>query len=318
MEQNSKPLSKGIWLHSRGKHRSLMFFSSIATYRIPLIDIETLDLLPIHFLVDPGLDFEWPIDEELSDERIQLYTSSGESRLGILERYLSLSKESSPFSPFVPSSTTHDEGVSATESVNPPSINVDPLTEITPIITAALTTTATTTPVTHKKLSRPSFNSFSKIIRRTFIHPFSSSKRLSFKHQQAQQAQQHTQSPIDTVDSSNLIEATTERRKSSPLLNRRTNTLTIIVTNFQPKRPTTTDNMIKNYIDACLNDYRLEKMKKQLNAGTSTYENDHAQAHRPLAALNGTHASKSLNNHSGMERTSLDGKVDVQWEFSLV
>jgi len=55
------------------------------------------------------------------------------------------------------------------------------------------------------------------------------------------------------------------RRASSPLLNRRTNILTIIVTNFQPKRPKTSDNMIKNYIDACMNEYKLEKNRKQMN-----------------------------------------------------
>ena len=301
MEQNSKPLSKGIWSYSTVKNCSLTFCSALATYRIPLIDIETLDLLPIHFLVDPGLDFEWPIDEELSDERIQLYTNSGESRLGILERYLSLSKESSPFSTFVPSSTTHEEATSTTDSATTAAINADSLTETNSTTTIAAAT-ATTTPVTHKKLSRPSFNSFSKIIRRTFMQPFSSSKRLSFKHhhQQAQQAQQNPPSAVDAADSSNLHENNSERRKSSPLLNRRTNTLTIIVTNFQPKRPKTTDNMIKNYIDACLSDYRLEKMKKQLNGGTSVHENEHTQNNRTFTPFNENNTSKSLNNPSGM------------------
>lgn len=282
-----------------------MFCSALATYRIPLIDIETLDLLPIHFLVDPGLDFEWPIDEELSDERIQLYTNSGESRLGILERYLSLSKESSPFTTLVPSSTIHEDGTSTMDSATTASINADSLTETNStatIATATATATAITAPVTHKKLSRPSFNSFSKIIRRTFMQPFSSSKRLSFKHhhQQAQQAQQNPPSTVDIPDSSNLHENNAERRKSSPLLNRRTNTLTIIVTNFQPKRPKTTDNMIKNYIDACLSDYHLEKMKKQLNGGMSTHENEHPQNNRTFTPFNENHTSKSLNNPSGM------------------
>ena len=45
----------------------------VAAYRIPLIDIDTVDLLPIHYFIDPGPDFIWPVDEELSDEKIYLY-----------------------------------------------------------------------------------------------------------------------------------------------------------------------------------------------------------------------------------------------------
>jgi hypothetical protein len=45
------------------------------------------------------------------------------------------------------------------------------------------------------------------------------------------------------------------------------------MTNFQPKRPKTSDNMIKNYIDACMNEYRIEKNRKQMNE-TSINENE--------------------------------------------
>jgi hypothetical protein len=93
----------------------------------------------------------------------------------------------------------------------------------------------------NKKLSRSSLNSFSKMIRRTFLEPFSSSKRIAFKHQQ-----HHPHSTINEHLS---------RRKSTPLLNRHTNIFTIILTNFQPKRPKTSDNMIKNYIDTFINEY---------------------------------------------------------------
>ena len=243
-----------------------VFFLHLATYRIPLIDIEAADLLPIHYFVDPGPDFAWPIDEELSDEKIHLYTHYGESRMETLENYLSLSKESCAFNTLTQPSTTNtniheDATSSSTIDNNPtPTANLD----------LSTSTNETTTPVINKKVSRPSFNSFSKIIRRTFIEPFSSAKRSSLKQQQRQNA--HT----DTTDPSLINENEHVRRASSPLLNRRTNLLTIIVTNFQPKRPKTSDNMIKNYIDACMNEYRLEKNRRIMNE-TSTNENENTK-----------------------------------------
>jgi hypothetical protein len=183
-----------------------------------------------------------------------------------LENYLNLSKEICPLNTLIPPSTTNnnnnnntqDDVTSITDNNNPTSsTNLD-----TSISTNE--TNSISTPVANKKLSRPSFNSFSKIIRRTFIEPFSSVKRTSLKQQRQHQN-------IDTSDASNENEYI--RRVSSPLLNRRTNILTIIVTNFQPKRPKTCDNMIKNYIDACMNEYRLEKNRKQMNE-TSINENE--------------------------------------------
>ncbi|CAF1000789.1 unnamed protein product [Adineta ricciae] len=235
------------------------------TYRIPLIDIETLDLLPIHFLIDPGLNFQWPIDEELSDDKIHLYPNYEESRMDVLEKYLYLSKEYSSMSnPTSQASTTTimstHENLPATEE------NVDSSNEVTPTPT-----------IPNKKLSRSSFNSFSKIIRRTFIHPFSSAKRASVKNHQSQ-----------TSTSSIISENINERRKSSPLFNRHTQILTIIVTNFQPKQPKACDNMIKNYIDACMNEYNLEKNQKQLDN-----ENDYDLV------------SKSNNHHSNWTDSSL-------------
>ncbi|CAF2973936.1 unnamed protein product [Rotaria sp. Silwood2] len=230
--------------------------TSRATYRIPLIDIDATDLLPIHYFIDPGPNFVWPVDEELSDEKIHLYTHYGESRMETLEKYLSLSKELCPLNililPSTPNNNLHDD-ITLTIDNNPSStINID-------ISTSTNETSSTIPTIINKKSSRPSFNSFSKIIRRTFIEPFSSVKRASLKQQR-----QHTNSEISDTVINNENEHI--RRASSPLLDRRTNILTIIVTNFQPKRPKTCDNMIKNYIDACMNEYRLEKNSKQMNA----------------------------------------------------
>ncbi len=240
-----------------------MTFLFIATYRIPLIDIDAVDLLPIHYFIDPGPDFAWPIDEELSDEKIHLYTHFGESRVETLENYLSLSKEYCPLNTLIPPLTTttnnnNDDNTSTADN-NSTTTNVD-------LSISTNETNSITTPTINKKLSRSSFNSFSKIIRRTFIEPFSSVKRTSLKQQR--------QNPnLDTSDTSMINENEHIRRTSSPLLNRRTNILTIIVTNFQPKRPKTCDNMIKNYIDACMNEYKLEKNRKQMN-DISINEND--------------------------------------------
>ncbi|UJR21039.1 hypothetical protein I4U23_024139 [Adineta vaga] len=248
MEQNSKPTAK------------------VTTYRIPLIDIDAIDLLPIHFFIDPGPDFAWPIDEELSDEKIHLYTHFGESRMETLEKYLSLSKEVCPLNTLIPSpngTATITDEFSSTTDTNHPSAT----TLTTDVSISTNETNSVTTPVIVKKASRPSFNSFSKIIRRTFIEPFSSGKRSSLK-------QQRQQTNTDVSDTSIITDNDNIRRTSSPLLNRRTNHLTIIVTNFQPKRPKTSDNMIKNYIDTCMNEYQLEKTPKQSNEISSTMENE--------------------------------------------
>ncbi|CAF1030859.1 unnamed protein product [Adineta steineri] len=252
MEQNSKPASK-------------------VTYRIPLIDIDAIDLLPIHYFIDPGASFAWPIDEELSDDKIHLYTHYGESRMETLEKYLNLSKENCSFNSLIPSTSTtnnnnnnnntlNDESTSTTDNNPSSTINLD-------LSTTGNDTNSITTPVINKKSTRPSLNSFSKIIRRTFIEPFSSNKRGSFK------LKGHHPNP-DASDTSIIPENEHLRRASSPLLNRRTNNLTIIVTNFQPKRPKASDNMTKNYIDSCMNDYRIEKNSKQSNETSTLNENE--------------------------------------------
>ncbi|CAM4872963.1 unnamed protein product [Rotaria socialis] len=250
MEQNSKATSK------------------VATYRIPLIDIEAIDLLPIHYFIDPGSNFAWPIDEELSDEKIHLYTHFGESRMETIERYLNLSKETCPLNTLLSPSTTNnnnnnisDDIGSSTDANSSSIINID-------LSTSNTETNSTIPTIINKKPARSSFNSFSKIIRRTFNEPFSSVRRASLK-----QNQQHPSS--DTSDGGMNNENEHIHRASSPLLNRQTNILTIIVTNFQPKRPKTCDNMIKNYIDACMNEYRLEKNSRQMNAiSVNTNENN--------------------------------------------
>lgn len=203
-----------------------------------------------------------------------------------LEKYLNMSQEICSLSTVLPSpasSTTPniaDEASSITDR-NPSSIsNADASSSLTENSSAA-------TPTANRKLSRPSFNSFSKIIRRTFIEPFSSGKRASLK-QQRQQA--HT----DTSDTSMIAENEHVRRASSPLLNRHTNSLTIIVTNFQPKRPKTSDNMIKNYIDTCMSEYRLEKSHKQPNEAPSANENDPKDTHSDRNTESSSHAQGSL------------------------
>lgn len=223
-----------------------------ATYRIPLIDIETNDLLPIHYFVDPGPDFAWPIDEELSDDKIHLYTHFGRSRMEILNSYLNLSEElcsltqlNSPTGSM--SQPSEENSTVQNESSRSSIIQADAST------ISHETTTSMGTPIIQKKTTRPTLNAFSKIIRRTFIEPFSTGKRASFKLRR-----QQDQSDVTLMNSTEL-----KRRISSPLLNLRTNLLKIIMTDFQPKRPKTSDNMIKNYIDACLNEYRTEKTRQK-------------------------------------------------------
>ena len=252
--------------------------SLLATYRIPLIDIDTTDLLPIHFFIDPGPSFSWPIDEELSDDKIHLYTHHGDSRIDVLEAYLSLSKESCPFqqlNPQAASNPLQDDPPSAGESTATSPTNAD----VSVSTVEADSTTSTTIP---KKPPRTTFVSFSRIMRQTFIEPFSSVKRKSMKLQRAQQS-----SNADASESSMMHENDSRRRASSPLLNARTNVLTIIVTNFQPKRPKTSDNMIKNYVDACMEDYRLEKNKQKLN-DVAANENEESPSVDASSSQHGT------------------------------
>ncbi|CAF3661763.1 unnamed protein product [Rotaria sordida] len=254
MEQNSKSTSK-------------------ITYRIPLIDIDTFDILPIHFCIDPGVNFQWPIDEELSDDKIHFYMNYGENRMNILEKYLNLSKEYFSLNNLFLQTikTKYDNRISTTD------IN----------LSNELNST-----ITNKKFSRPSLNSFSKIFRRTFIEPFSSTKRLSHKNS-------HDSSIQDTSNLSIINKNMFENQRSSPLLNHHTNILTIILTNFQPKRPQTSDNMIKNYIDTCMNEYYFEKNQKQINN-----ENENLQNIEPLTSLNETNISKIINHYSDSTDTS--------------
>jgi len=235
--------------------------SNKATYRIPLIDIETNDLLPIHYFVDPGPDFAWPIDEELSDDKIHLYTHFGCSRMEILNNYLNLSEElcsltqlNSPTGSI--SQPSEEHSTVQNESSRSSVIQTDAST------VSHETTTSMGTPIIQKKTTRPTLNAFSKIIRRTFIEPFSTGKRASFKLRR-----QQDNSDVTLMNSTEL-----KRRISSPLLNLRTNLLKIIMTDFQPKRPKTSDNMIKNYIDACLNEYQTEKTRQK---ATEISHDDH-------------------------------------------
>lgn len=276
MEENSKPNVRSV------------------TYRIPLIDIEAIDLLPIHFFVDPGPEFAWPIDGELSDEKIHLYTNFSGSRMDTLENYLNLSKEHCPLNSLIPSSS------SPTPSSTTANINNNNINSVTDEIqstndthsTLDQSTTESTQPVLNKKTTRP-LNSFSKIIRRTFLEPFSSAKRASLKHTRANQ--QSNQTDTSTVNENDQQ----TRRTSSPLINRRTNLLTIIVTNFQPKRPKTCDNMIKNYIDTCMNDYRVEKARQQLYENEKIYD-------KPLTTTNRQYISTTRKLPATPNQTTID------------
>ncbi len=269
MESNSKSIVKSkLIIKFNYCFKSMFVFSLLATYRIPLIDFDTLDLLPIHFFIDPGVNFQWPIDEELSNEKINLFTNDNENRMTILEKYLNLSKEYSSLNNFIPSSTittVHDDQISSKDCLNLTSTtNKDLLNEINSAII-------------HKKSSRSSLNSFSKIIRRTFIEPFSSTKRTSHKHYN----QQHHHS----ITNENLLQP----QKSSPLFNRHKNILTIILTNFQPKRPKISDNMMKNYIDTCINEYH----QKQIN-----HDNENLQTNPQSPIYYRHHPSlKTIQNH---------------------
>ena len=264
--------------------RILFFF--LATYRIPLIDIETNDLLPIHYFVDPGPDFAWPNDEELSDEKIHLYTHFGPSRMEVLGSYLNLSEELCPLTQlYSPTGSISQPSEESGTFVSEPSRS-----STIPTDASTISHETPNSPLTQKKSSRQTLNTFSKMIRRTFIEPFSTGKRGSFKLRRQQE-----NSDVTLTDQSEL-----RRRISSPLLNPRTNVLKIIMADFQPKRPKTSDNMIKNYIDACMNEYRLEKNRQK------TIEVAHEENHRSTTTTRiRTYASansETMNNNTHDKR----------------
>jgi len=266
----------------------------LVTNRIPLIDFDTLDLLPIHFFIDPGLNFQWPIDEELSDENISLYTNNGERRMDILEKYLNLSKEFISLNNLIPSLTTtvDNDQISIKDDLNSVSTtNIDSSNDINSTIN-------------NKKSSRSSLNSFSKMIRRTFFEPFSSTKRTSHKHQQR---------PHSIIN-----EIPLQRRKSSPLLDRHTNILTIILTNFQPKRPKTSDNMIKNYIDTYINEYHPKQIKHdnenlQRNPQSSIHYRHYLSSKliRNRREINSVNKSSTTVNQSPKKNRDIDDNQDL-------
>nr|ACI90379.1 zinc finger protein Cezanne-like protein [Philodina roseola] len=299
--------------------------SNKATYRIPLIDIETNDLLPIHYFVDPGPDFAWPIDEELSDEKIHLYTHFGSSRMDVLENYLNLSEELSPLTQLnSPTGSISQPSEESATFTNEPSRSSTIPTDASTI--SHETTNSISTPIIQKKSSRQTLNAFSKIIRRTFIEPFSTGKRASFKLRRQQDS-----SDVTLTDQSEL-----KRRISSPLLNPRTNVLKIIMTDFQPKRPKTSDNMIKNYIDACLNEYRLEKNKQkpveishdenyQSNTTVvrSTTNTNGTQQIQPMATYRtytstNSSSSRTQNNNESMSSNTHDKRRVVPLSTNVV
>lgn len=203
--RNVKPRKNGF---------QLRFFRILGTYQIPLIDFETLELLPIHFFVDPGVSFQWPIESELSNETIDLYSNSKEARMEILEKYLHIAKQYSSINELVLSNIPKDKP-----------------NEIAP---------TTTPPVVNQKKARSSINSFSKILRRTLINPLATTKRFSLKHHQS-----------------------VPHRKTSPQLSHSTNLLAVILVEFQPKRPQTSDFMIKNYIETCIQEYQPSSSPKK-------------------------------------------------------
>ncbi|CAF0867015.1 unnamed protein product [Didymodactylos carnosus] len=239
------------------------------TYRIPLIDADTLDLLPLHFAVDPGPSFRWPINEELSDNVIQQYELHGERRLKLLEKYLSLCKEFTSLTTLFPSTSTANGATPSTASftqqqMNEESNNIDMSTTNVSEMNESLNSATSAIPNINKKIPKP-LNNFGKIIRRAFIEPFSQSKRAA-----AATALRNEQQMLgDAVRSQNASTFENENddeylnQSSLSLLNPRTNILTVIMVNFQPKRPRACDSMIKNYIDTCIREYREELIKQQ-------------------------------------------------------
>lgn len=173
--------------------------------------------MPIHFFVDPGVSFKWPLESELSNEIIDLYPNSKEARMEILEKYLDISKEYSSINDLVLPSATNRTPPSTITDTNS---NLESSSEI-----SAVTST--------KKPSRSSIHAFSKIIRRTLLNPLATGKRFSLKHHSSSQP-----------------------RQTSPQLSSPTKFLTVTLVQFQPKRPQTSDYMIKNYIETCIQEYK--------------------------------------------------------------
>ena len=277
---------------------------SLVTYRIPLIDIDTLDLLPIHFFLDPGVNFQWPIDEELSDNKIRLYTNYRDNRMNILGKYLNLSKEYSSLNNFISQVTSvPDDQTSTIDFLNSTSITyIDPSSEMNSTMIS-------------KKSSRPSLNSFSKIIRRTFMQPFSSTKRISFKHQHL-----HHHHPIPDIPNLSISnENRIEHRKSVPILNLHIHTLTIILTDFQPKRPPTSDDMIKNYIQTCMNEYNLEKENLQNNnRSINQYFQEITTNPEETSGQTPTSLDSSANTTISPEHTENNRSIDNNEDLSLI
>jgi hypothetical protein len=206
--------------------------------------------------------------------------------MDVLEKYLNLSKEYISLNNLIP--IVHNDQILIKDNSNPIStINIDSSNDIN-----------------NKKSSRSSLNSFSKMIRRTFLEPFSSTKRTFLKHQQ------HRHSMINEIPP--------QRRKSSPLLNRHTNILTIILTNFQPKRPKTSDNMIKNYIDTCINEYHPKQINHdnenlQRNPQSSIYYRYHLSSKiiRNRQEINSNNKLSTRFNQSPQNNRDIDDNEDL-------
>lgn len=248
-----------------------------------MIDIDTFDILPIHFLIDPGLNFQWPIDKELSDDNIHFYTNYGDNRKDILEKYLNLSRE------YI---SSNDLFLQTKEIKYNDRI---PTTDIT--VSNGFNKTKA-----NKKRSRSSLNLFSKLFRRKFIEAFSSNKRLSNKH-----SNRHNPSINDSNNLPIINEHTSDHRRSSQLFDCESNTLTVILTNFQPKRPKTSDNMVKNFIDKCMNEYQFEKTQQLINN-----ENEDLQKIESLMNSNEINGSQSINDHLGIfKKTTRNNKVSI-------
>lgn len=197
--------------------------------------METLDLLPIHFLIDPGVNFQWPNNEELSDEKIRSYSNIQQNRMHILGQYLNLSKEYSPLNHF--RSIEHENSSNKDVSIE-------------------------------KKSSRSSLNSLSKTIRRKLLHPFSSTKRFSLKSHHA-----------------SLVDGNVVQQQTSSLYDSPSNILTIILVNFQPKRPEISDHMIQNYIETYTNEYHSKQMRRNHeNLSNATRSSIYSQ-HNPTLIL---------------------------------
>src|SRR5690349_7340550 len=96
----------------------------------------------------------------------------------------------------------------------------------------------------------------------------------------------------------------------SLLVNHHTNSSTIILTNYQPKRPKISDYMIKNYIETCINQYHPKQINHnnenlQLNFQSPVYSR-----HHPASTCHQQKVSVNTLSHKRTEFTQNNFDID--------